>query len=837
MPLNQNFMKHNVYKSSAKIILGDSNSKDNGGGLPNQRVSRRVKNTKDWKENSLDFFITNRNQEDTVRKTSSEIQSNWEFYNSVLSPNEIKKHLDPLNVEEALIDDDMKSFEFYDILHQPFDTLFGEELKRISDVKAYAINPNVINQKDTQFKDQVVKYLNELVEQQGVQNQEEFQAKLKELDHYRKHDLQSAHEEMINQILESLKNDTNLNLKYKFNKGFKNLEIVGEQIYRIGNIGNNLSVTNVMSEDFSVLGMGSSEWIQDGTAWIEVDHMNVHKVIEEFAEELTNKEIDTLLNDSNKEEPFIMPMQIQSIPLEGNEGIIDPNKPIRTTIPMDQAHNFISINGEEESYDENGNLRVYRVQWLSLRKLGKLKYYDEQGDEQYKWVDEYYVTDVTQGEEIKWIWVNELWEGCRLGNDIYKKIRVSPIQMRSITNPAIVYPSYVGYVISEGGKNAQCRIDRLKPYQRLYNTTANKLIKLFGQDLGKVGVVDVSRIPSDMDTDEWYVWLKRYKLMFENSFEEGKKGIAKGQLAGNMNRSSGVIDLSLGTEINQLIETLNWIENRVNTISAVPEPRQGALTGNEGLGTTQQAISSSSNQTHFDFFVHDLIQSKVYEIAVEYIKVLWKDEKGKRQYVLDDLSEHIIEINGELLNEAEFGITITNSSKLYEMFNSIKQLSHAAMQTGTATLSDIARLNMATSPSEMLRRLEEAEDKRQEQAMEQSKMQQEAQQGQMQAAKELEQLKHQQELEKLKIEWGYKMQEKQMELSIEQDKHSRDMNENGIEDEVELETERIKGESDAKLQDDKFQHEKEIQDAELKNKIKLEHIKGKNKSSTINKSK
>ncbi len=36
--------------------------------------------------------------------------------------------------------------------------------------------------------------------------------------------------------------------------------------------------------------------------------------------------------------------------------------------------------GESSEVDEDGNIRVYRVQWKSLRKLGKLEYLDDNGD-------------------------------------------------------------------------------------------------------------------------------------------------------------------------------------------------------------------------------------------------------------------------------------------------------------------------------------------------------------------------------------------------------------------------------------------------------------------------
>ena len=626
-------MKDNVYKSSSEIILGDWKTTKNVPYLPNQRVSRKRKLQFGWQRDTIDFFIRSRGKTNKVRKTSKELRANWNFYNTYLTAAEIRKHLDPLNVEKGLIDDEISAFEFYDILHQPFDTLFGEELKRESDIRAYAINPEVINEKDRKFKQEVITYLTDLSKQDTV-NEEEVKAKLKELDEYRRNNLQTAHEKMANQILDANKYDTRLNLKYKYNLGFKCLEVLGETIYRVGHSGKELAVEVVDNENFWVLGMGQSGWVQDGYAWIELDYLHPHKVIEEFAEELTDGEVDAILHAGNLSRPWLVPDRVQSVP---TEVLVGDNKTKVQALPIEAMDSFIPLDGNENAeFDENGNMRVYRLQWLSLRKLGKLKYIDDYGDVQYKFIDEEYPIDEEAGEEVKWFWVNELWEGVRLGNNIYKKVRPCPVQMRSLVNPSMVRPSYVGYVMSNNGRPAPCRVDRLKPYQRMYNVFMNKLITLWTQNIGKVGRINMNMIPSEMDTDEWYLWLKRYKLLFENPFEEGKKGASKGLLAGSMQQGAPVIDLSLGQEIQQAVDTLSWIEQRVNKIASIPEPRQGDMTGNEGLGTSQQAIVQSSHQTEFDFYIQDVLKAKVNELMVEYAKVLWKDEKIKRQYMVDD---------------------------------------------------------------------------------------------------------------------------------------------------------------------------------------------------------
>lgn len=812
---------------SAEMIL----SKDYGKKavqLPNQRVSRSIKNTKKWQEDSIDFFINNRKNYYGNRKTKAEIDANWDFYNNYLSPEELHHTLDPLGVEDKLYKEDIQNvFKFYNILDQPFDTLFGEELKRYSEVKAYAINPHIINSKDYEFKEKVSKFLGELAEQPGQINQELLQEKLKEFDKFRKNDLQSAHEKMANNIIQTLINDIRLDCKMTFNRGFKELQINSEEIYRVGHAGKDLTLDKVHGANFYVLGMGSSNHIEDGYAWIEIDYMNSHKIIDEFAEELSNEEIDKILKLSVWDQDTMRPHRIALVD-------VDPESKYAThALPLIEDKQFVSLDGRDAAeVDPDGNIRVHRVQWLSLRQLGKLKYFDEFGDEQFDWVDEFYEADVTQGEEVEWIWVNELWEGVRIGNSIYKKIRPCPVQMRSMTNPSIVRPSYIGYVRSNNGKVEKSRIEKLRPYQEMYNYEANRLVKLCTEHIGKSIIIDVAKIPSDMSTEEWYYWLKRFNIAFENSFEEGKKGAAKGMIAGNMQQNSKVLDVSLAEEINQCIQTMSWIREQVNLISAVPEARQGATNGNEGLGVSQQSIVQSSHQTEVDYTVHDIIKSKVYELMLEYVKILWKDEKNKRQYVLDDLSNHILEVDGELLNEADYNVRITNSSQLYSMYTAIQQLTHAAMQTGTATLSDVAKMYMATSPSQMLSQLEEAEDKRIEQQNEQSKMQQETVKAQMEAQKELAQIQHQQELEKINLEYQYKLQIEQMKMQHAFNIHRTDTNNNNIEDAVEIEKIEIAASSAEKLQQDKLVAEKEMLEIELQAKKDIEKIKAINKPKT-----
>lgn len=769
----------------------DYNSESKAIGLPEQMVSTKTKQGKAFQKDTTDYFVSNLySTGNDIRKSTGDMQSNIRIYNSCPEPSDLSDSFDPLGFNS---DEDSENLPikgtFYNVMNNPLKTLFGEELKRRSDIRAAVTNQFAINKKDKEFQKRLMSYLMSQVQAEAV-DEEDFNKKIQELDRFGKYDLQSAHEKMANQIIQILANNRELNLKRKFNRGFEKLNVIAEEVFRVGSIGDEPWVFDVNSENFKVLGLGDSTWIQDGWAWIEYDYLHPNKIVEEFGRILSSSDIKKVVNiDGDGFGGNITP--ITSSYIDNGEIIIGGNGK-----SVSEDGSFFTLDGESHTndkwVDEDGHIRVVRFQYLGYRKIGELKYYDEQGDEQRKFVDEYREPNIELGEEVEWFWINELMEGGKIGEDIYLPLEPSKVQMRSIINPSMVRSHYVGVVSSLLGGKARCVVDDVKPYQLDYNTWMIKLKHLFTQHIGNVAIFDVSRIPSDMTTDEWFKWVSILGIAFENPFEESSKG----KIAGMMQQRSSSISIDKSKEIMQAVNMLNTLEDMINKIAAVPAPRQGELSGKEGLGISQEAIVRSSAQTESVFQLHEDVKAVTYAHAIEFVKVLWKDKKIKRQLQLDDLSNYIIDIDGATLNEAELGVQTTNSSRVYEMENEMRQLSHAAMQTGNADLSDIARIRLATSPSEMLKTLEQAEEKKVKQQQQQQQMQNEAQQQQLAAQQQFEQIKHQQELEKIDKEYEYKIELKRMELEDKMDsdvfgRQSVDDNKDGVEDQVELDKQQM----------------------------------------------
>ena len=84
-------------------------------------------------------------------------------------------------------------------------------------------------------------------------------------------------------------------------------------------------------------------------------------------------------------------------------------------------------------YDARGNIRVVKVVWKSKKKIGCLYYINPMtGEQEETTVSEEYKP--AKGEIVQWKWINEYWEGYKIGQDMYKTIKPRRIQFRRMDN-------------------------------------------------------------------------------------------------------------------------------------------------------------------------------------------------------------------------------------------------------------------------------------------------------------------------------------------------------------------------------------------------------------------
>ncbi len=200
--------------------------------------------------------------------------------------------------------------------------------------------------------------------------------------------------------------------------------------------------------------------------------------------------------------------------------------------------------------------------------------------------------------------------------------------------------------------------------------------------------------------------------------------------------------------------------------------------------------------------------------------------------MLDDMSVNILELDPELLENSTYGLFVSNSSKSQEALDTIKQLSHAAMQNQKADLSDVLALLRQDGVIEAEETLKVAEKNKREEA------------AQAQAA----QGEQQKEIEKMKQEAAQKLHENEKEIVVLKEEEKRktvlqqsalmgmsynpdaDADNDGQNDFLEIAKHGVDAEikrSENQLEREKFEHQKEVDREEISIKKKEANNKSK----------
>jgi hypothetical protein len=359
-------------------------------------------------------------------------------------------------------------------------------------------------------------------------------------------------------------------------------------------------------------------------------------------------------------------------------------------------------------FDQYGNIRKMRTLWKGMRKLGVLNYFDEQGDLQKRYVDEDYQVDQANGETVKWIWVAEWYEGTKLADDIYVKLGPRPVQFRAMDNPSKCHPGIVGTIFNVNNSTSKSLMGLMKPYQLQYNYFMHKLWEEMKTYKGKIAKKQTSLIPDGWSMDQFLYYMDQMKIIFEDPFNAAKEGVATGKLAGSMNQSGGSVEIGDPMMVRQILEILNFIELRLQDVTGITPQRKGAIEQRETVGGIERAVTQSTLNTEKLYGVHDNFRIRAVTAYLETAKVAWKDQKFKRQYILDDGSQAVLDFDGEVFAESQYGVHLTTATADMEMMNTLKSLVQPFLQNG-GSLSMVMDLYRTKDPASLQRKLERFE--------------------------------------------------------------------------------------------------------------------------------
>jgi hypothetical protein len=687
--------------------------------FPRQKLSFNQKD-EEWGKQCIEgAYELTANTLPTIRQHYINKKKNYDLYNDIMDLKDVANVISPAGINMTSFPATMQN---YPLINPKLKLLLGEEIKRRFEWRVVCTNPDNYTTKEDKMKESLLQYVTEAI-QKEEQDEEVIKRRLQEIQKYYKYDYQDIREKLSTDILKYYYQEQEM--QRKFNEGFLDAMISADEIYRIDIIAGEPKLIKCDPLRVWTYGNGLSPYIDDADIIVEDVYVSLGSVLDEFYDELTDAEIKDL-------EDKCKYMRTNAYAGGGQVNYNFRIPTIYTTAfsnePLSWDVNRFTSTGEY--FDNNGNVRIIRATWKSKRKKGILKYYDENGMPQKMIVDENYKINKQAGEEIRWIWTNEYWEGVRIGKDIYKRVRPKPLQFQSINNLSHCRSGYVGTYYNTNSSRARSLFDQLKPYQYLYNIFMYRTELAFAKYKGPQIVLPSTLIPNGWDMEKWMTYAEALGYLIVNPFNEIMEGPNKGELAYQANsfQPSILSDDSVANYINSNIQMLAYIEEQVGNISGVTKQRQGQIETKELVGNTERAVTQSSHITEPWFATHEYTKLRALQTFLEAAKFCIKHQTDKRFYhILDDVSIKTLESDPTTLSDSDLAIFVTSSSKYIEFEMAIKQLAHAAMQNQMIGFKEIIDIYQADSIVEMSKIIENAEElkRQQQEAMEKAQRQHE----------------------------------------------------------------------------------------------------------------
>lgn len=736
------------------------------------------KKTQAWKEACVDYVVGAGDSGfgGNGRSRSDEMQTYYDLYNSIYNEKDLKYVTNPFKQDDGF----PAMAQDYNIIKPYVDQLLGEETKRPFNFHPQRTSDIAASELQEKAKEMLMDYIqatiaSKLSPEQAARYEQalatgEIQTP-EAIAKYLQKDYKDIAETEAYHALQFLKRK--LNLTHEFYKGWKDALIGGEEIYYVGVINGDPYVERVNPMYFDYEHSLDLEFIDDA-AWCRRKMiMSATEIYDRFYDKMSERQLNELLE------------LIDQRPGAGN------NPEIRKTSMDYESIKLHKINSFTDNPFDVDHITVYHCCWKSFKKIGFVTLLNpETGEAEEFQVDEDYKVTGTE-QSVEWDWIIEVWEGYRIGDDMY--IGIQPIEYQHISadNPNSQKLPYTGVVYNNTNSKPRSLVSMMKPLQYMYIVVWYRLELALSRDKGKVAVMDITQIPKSMniDVNKWMHYLSALGVAFINPYDEGWDIPGReGGKPSQFNQLSSW-DLTMSNVIAEYIQLMQKIEDMVAKLTGITPQRQGQIAASELVGNTNTAVSMSYHITEPWFWNHNQVKRRVLTMLLNTSKAAWKDSKRYLNYILDDATRAFVQLSDNFFYE-DMDIFVDDSTKNQQYIDQLKQLLQPAMQNG-ASLLDIAEIITLDNMSMIKNRLEEIEQKRMEQMQQQQQAEQQAQQ---QIADQQNQLKEEElmlkeaemDLEKYKVDQDNATKITVAQLNAYRGAENMDQDNNGIVDVVEI---------------------------------------------------
>jgi hypothetical protein len=710
--------------------------------FPDQFKTDKEKQDESWIKNTMDYFA-NKAYAEYVKNRDTFVK-NYDLIKGILRMEDFYQEPQVRSFTDVLTADlQLPSYvKMYSIMTTPVNELVGEITKRPDTFRVKAFDDDS-KAEELEFKTGILQeYVisqarQKILQQAALTGQEIDEEQLNQMTMEDVKDVLDSYtsvaEKWANHVLTCQKAE--FNLKEKSEDAFRDLLISGREFYHIyednSKLGFNIEVANPKNTWF--LTTPDRKYISDPTGRAQgayaagtVQVMELSEIIESIPD-LTKEEIDHLrsslqdyglinVRESNLGNPDAIP-GIDSVMYDTYDPLVLQTRMIIESEMKennDGLKDFLGLTSNVSSFGYK--YVVVRSYWISKKKIGKLIYLDELGNEQSVLVDENYKSGtIPTQQSLEWGWINQWYQGTKVGPDIY---HVKPFKLLN-------YCPIIGTTFEVKNTEAKSLVDLMKPFQVLYNVCMNQLYKLLEKEVGKVYLTSIRHIPVPKDGDAqdaldiWEMEARNRGVVFIDDSPENLKSPS----SFNQFRD---IDLTRTQEIQSRYTLAQQVKNECWELVGMSRQRLGSISASESATGVNTAVQQSYSQTEPLFVAHEYVMGQLYQAIIDAaLYVESKKPQSTLSYITNEGESAFVTVNGSDLKFRDLKVFLTNRPEDTQMFNELRQLSQAVIQNG-GSLYDVIELYSTKSMRAMKKVFKELRDK--QDAIQQQQLQQQQQQ-------------------------------------------------------------------------------------------------------------
>ena len=459
--------------------------------FPDQFKTQKQKEDPSYIKNTLDYFANRAYGE--YKKNREGFVKNYDLLKGIIDASDFYQTDDDVKSFTDLLEGDLKLPSYvkhYSIITTPINNLIGELSKRPDTFKAKAFDNDsqaeelkyktealqqyIIDQAKTKILKKAM-LTGEEVDEEELQERS-FEDVKNDLDSYT-----SIAEKWSNHVLTCQKVD--FNMKEMSEDAYRDLLTASREFYHVYEDNSKLGYNVVVENPKNVwyLTTPDRKWTSDPSGRLlgayaagTVKVLELSEIIE-TEPDLTKEEIDHLrsslqdyglinVRESNLGNPNVTP-GIDSIQYDTYDPYILQERMLIESEMKENNDNLQDFLGLTANVSAFGyKYVVVKAYWISKKKIGKLIYEDELGNEQTMLVDENYKSGTIPTQiSLEWGWINQWYQGTKIGPDIY---HMKPYNLLN-------YCPIIGTLFEIKNTELRSFLDMMKPFQVIYNVCMN----------------------------------------------------------------------------------------------------------------------------------------------------------------------------------------------------------------------------------------------------------------------------------------------------------------------------------------------------------------------------